>query len=268
MSIPLYWWTDKPNFGDLLSPIVVSYVSGRHVRYSDAPGKLLAIGSVLGFGAEENDCIWGSGLRSSYLKTKKIRVFAVRGPKTREILLGQGIECPEIYGDPACLMPWIYRPAVEKQYETAVLPHHSDSWLRQLALKNDVKLLTPCAVPKKVIDGILSARRLITSSLHGLIIAEAYGIPVVLRRDRSQKWEKHFKFLDYFFSTDRQDCTVWNLSLEESLKIIPDIPKPRPIDLSQLIEAFPKEYCNEVSQKRFLCKRNSSSNTISLFSNS
>lgn len=239
MSIPLYWWKTRANFGDLLSPIIVSHVSRHKVQYSEKPGKLLALGSILGSVAE-GDCVWGSGIRGRPVKTKNIRVFAVRGPKTRDVLHRYDIDCPAVYGDPAWLMPQIYDPNIDKRYKTAVLPHYSDVRLRRLALQSDVQLLSTSDPPKEVIDGILAAERLVTSSLHGLIIAEAYGVPVVLWRDVGHQREKQFKFQDYFLSTGREDHTVWNVSLEDAIKRIPEIPKPDPIDTLKLVAAFPR----------------------------
>lgn len=170
MSIPLYWWRDLPNFGDGLSPLIVSYVSRKNVRFCDAPGKLLAVGSILGFAARKGDTVWGSGILWPQKLPDGLHVHAVRGPLTREVFLRQGFECPPVYGDPAWLMPMFYRPVIEKKYETAVLPHHSDVWLKQIASESPVKLLSTGDPPFRVIDGILAAKRLVTSSLHGLIM--------------------------------------------------------------------------------------------------
>ncbi|MEK6822762.1 MAG: hypothetical protein AABY13_02950, partial [Nanoarchaeota archaeon] len=62
-SIPLYSWTDKPNFGDALSKVVVEWVAKRPVRaaHSEEQGKLLAIGSVL-HQARDNDVVWCTGI--------------------------------------------------------------------------------------------------------------------------------------------------------------------------------------------------------------
>ena len=56
---------------------------------------------------------------------------------------------------------------------------------------------------KEVIDEILKCNKIVSSSLHGIVLAEAYGIPA--------KWEKYsddvlgngFKFRDYLSGTGR-----------------------------------------------------------------
>lgn len=73
--------------------------------------KLLSIGSVMHF-AKDNDSIWGTGINGkineSHLKFKNLDVRAVRGPRTREFLMGRGIMVPEIYGDPGLLLPMFF----------------------------------------------------------------------------------------------------------------------------------------------------------------
>ncbi|MDR1962381.1 MAG: polysaccharide pyruvyl transferase family protein [Planctomycetaceae bacterium] len=246
MSVPLYWWRAKPNFGDQLAPIIVQHFAKKEVVCSEKPNKLIALGSVLGY-AKNGDSIWGTGLRQEGLLSKKLVVYAVRGQKTRNFLLEQGIECPEIYGDPAILMPMIYRPKIMASVEITILPHYSDNKLQYLGEQAKLPIIHASESPKTVIDRIVKTKILVTSSLHGLILAEAYGVPVVLLRQKSQVWEPHFKFVDYFLSTGREDQTLWDISIEESVQHIPNIPKPKPIDQEKLIKAFPKDFCNKFS---------------------
>lgn len=73
----------------------------------------LCIGTLLD-GSKYKDCkttIWGSGCSGADRGlTYPEKVLAVRGPKSRSYLLSQGIECPEVYGDPALLLPLVYQP--------------------------------------------------------------------------------------------------------------------------------------------------------------
>jgi hypothetical protein len=98
-------------------------------------------------------------------------------------------------------------------------------------------LLSVSESPLNVIHHILATQILVTSSLHGLILAEAYGVTAVLLRDREQKWEPHFKFLDYFLSTGRGDQTLWNISIKEAIQHIPKMTCPIPIDTKNVLRA-------------------------------
>ena len=65
----------------------------------------------------KNTIIWGAGVidDKANLPAKPLKVLAVRGPLSRKYLLKKGIECPEIYGDPAMLMKYIYKPILLKK---------------------------------------------------------------------------------------------------------------------------------------------------------
>ena len=198
---------------------MIEWLTGKSVEWSDQPGKLVAIGSVLSFDEIKNgDVIWGSGLRSEGdVCRTNVKVLAVRGPMTRKKLLVAGIECPEVYGDPAVLMPKIYSPKIEKKYKWAVLPHYRDFYL---VARHEGTILSVARSPFEVIDGILAAECLVTSSLHGAIIAEAYDIPVQYVPYTNQ--EPWFKVADYLASTGRQ-------SFDEPIV---------PIDTETLVNAF------------------------------
>lgn len=89
---------------------------------------------------------------------------------------------------------------------------------------------------KSVIDEIVSSEIVYTSSLHGIILAESYGVPSVFFRSLSRKCD--FKYLDYYYSTGRTNIKIAE-SFEEALTMEP-LPLP---DLSGLrkglLESFP-----------------------------
>ncbi|MGA9590265.1 MAG: polysaccharide pyruvyl transferase family protein, partial [Salegentibacter sp.] len=142
-SIPLFYWSerkfsfkDKENYGDLLSKYLVEKISGRKVKFvqpkKQAWFKLnkinyLAIGSILPH-ATKNSIVWGSGIIDREHQIAKADFKAVRGPRTRKFLLDSGYQCPEVYGDPALLLPLYFNPdpKVEKKYEIGIIPHYHD----------------------------------------------------------------------------------------------------------------------------------------------
>ena len=206
-----------PNFGDCLSPWIISKITGKEVHYSEDANKLVGLGSILHHHEiQDGDTIWGTGFRcglSDTVKAKNLEIQAVRGPLTRNRLLELGYECPEIYGDPAILMHMLYHPKIEKRYKTALLPHFLDYWL---VSKHDGHILSVARPPLEVINGILAAERLITSSLHGVIIAEAYGIPVIWSCNSNTD---RFKFEDYLASTGRKSIEDPRVPLDCNLLI-------------------------------------------------
>lgn len=230
----IYWrpaW--GKNFGDELSPLLVERILGRRITRNEP--RLLAIGSIIHFSGK-NDHIWGSGVngkvlgRNQYIK-KRPHVHAVRGPLTRQFLSKFGIVAPPIYGDPALLIPDYFpelTPTPSKEY--VIVPHYSEV----SRFEGVANVIDPRSAPLPVIRKILNARFVISSSLHGLIIAEAFGIPA--RHLRVSKTEPDFKYIDYYLGTGRGGFTSAH-SVTEALEMGGE---PAPVvDKQALIDAFP-----------------------------
>ena len=210
------------NLGDSLGEVIIKFLLRQKGIDIDKPVSktkhFYCVGTNI-HGAYQSATIWGSGIYPSRSKIdfflqklsgRKLDVRAVRGPLTKQVLEQYGFKCPEIFGDPAILMPLIYLPATEKKKDYIVIP--------------------------QFINEIIASKMVYTSSLHGIILAEAYGVPAVLYRSL-EKW-KDFKFLDYYYSTGRKNIKIAE-SLEEAMEMEP-LPLP---DLSEmqkgLLDTFP-----------------------------
>ncbi|MDR7210676.1 polysaccharide pyruvyl transferase family protein [Flavobacterium piscis] len=205
------------NVGDLLSLVVVDFIKKRNGLIDKPLNKtvrLFAIGSIMDL-ASSDMVVWGSGLRNNNSSPPKVNfdIRAVRGPKTRNKLLNNGFSCPEIFGDPALLLPLFYNPDIEKKNDYIIIPHYSKELRVPQKYKNHM-VSTITSDWKGFVDEILASNYVITGSLHGLIIAEAYGIPAVLLS--SDIDNDLFKYEDYYHSTNRINFKVGN-SLEEVL---------------------------------------------------
>jgi pyruvyltransferase len=235
MNINAYWWNQRKNFGDQLTKWLLKWITGYNVIQSNQLPRLVTIGSVLSH-ARPFDVIWGSGLwRPKEKVTESLDIRAVRGPLTRQFILEKYPNAPEIYGDPAILLPLFYLPNINHFPGVTVISHWSDVWLnggdRRISIADDV--LT-------VIDAIASSEIIMTSSLHVLIVAECYDVPVgVVRNYRHIQYEPHFKFQDYYASTGRKDYTMFDVPLETAISKISNIPKPKFPDRQKLLGAFP-----------------------------
>ena len=216
------------NVGDYLARVVVEETCKLNGidfhKKVDKTKHLYAIGSILlGF---QDATIWGSGF--GYDKPRKWYSFmydwfhrnyhktdirAVRGPETRRILMQMGISCPEIYGDPAVLMPLFYSGKQPKRkLDYVLIPHYS----KFEKYKDDpYARSTFCKGYRQFIDSLLEARLVISSSLHGIVLAEAYGVPAVLLSDTPT--EDITKYKDWYYSTGRSSFTVAN-SVEQALE--------------------------------------------------
>lgn len=217
-TIRLFWWNEiklqgkpKENYGDLLGRYLVEKISNKKVVWSK-PNKFsihdffspiyVTIGSILTH-VNSKCIIWGSGIISRDYTIKKAKYLAVRGPQTRKLLLEQGHEVPEVYGDPAILLPRYYNPEIKKKYKLGIVPHYNDfkevkDWFKNRddillidLMTNDIEATT---------NQFLKCERIVSSSLHGMIVAHAYQIPAVWQRFSDRLFGDDIKFQDYFES--------------------------------------------------------------------
>jgi len=208
----IHWSYKDKNFGDILNPILCNYLTKKNAIPINAQyyhyKNFLMIGSILQY-ANNNSIVWGSGFisRKSKCLGKPLKICAVRGKLTRQKLLDEGIECPEIYGDPALLMPFVYNPKIEKKYKIGIIPHYADKnheWLKGMKDRNDILLIDLITDnPLNIINQLLSCECIASSSLHGLIIADTYKIPSVWIEFSGKLIGGHFKFHDYFSSVGK-----------------------------------------------------------------
>ncbi len=133
------------------------------------------------------------------MKNVILDIRAVRGPKTRASLVHAGFTCPEVYGDPAILLSRFYNPKVSTvKGKVIIIPHHSR--FQKYVGKYQNVLDTYTNDWQKFVLEIKSAEKVISSSLHGIILAEAYGVPCIWLNDIP---DSPFKYEDYYQSTGR-----------------------------------------------------------------
>ena len=189
------------NFGNNLSMYITRKMSGQEVVCPPKGEPIYAtIGSILEW-IPPNSIVWGTGYMREHSRVPKraFTIHAVRGKLTRELLIKQGFECPEVYGDPALLCPRYYTPKTIKQYTLGVIPHYIDVDLVDEYRGNPETLIINMRDSvEKVIDDIHSCERILSSSLHGLIAADAYGIPAKWIKLSDRVVGNGFKFRDYF----------------------------------------------------------------------
>jgi hypothetical protein len=133
------------------------------------------------------------------------RILAVRGPLTRQRALECGADCPPVYGDPALLLPLLYQPIEpQRRGRVGVIPHYFDKpyVLARWRPPPDCKLIDIQSRVETVIDDIVGCDHILSSSLHGLIVAHAYGVPALWVRFSDRLIGDGSKFADYLRSVD------------------------------------------------------------------
>jgi pyruvyltransferase len=204
--VPLRWWMKADNFGDLLSPWLIAKMTGREVVAADPERPhYLSVGSILNLSTHQST-VWGSGsfgIEPGSRFAEGATYAAVRGPLSRTRIVNRGLSCPEVYGDPALLAPAYFAPRVEKTHQYGIVARWSEDRWSGTELGPGVRLIRlGTSDVEGVIEEILSCRRIVTGSLHGLIVADAYGIPSAWVMSPSA-YGGAFKFFDYFASVEK-----------------------------------------------------------------
>ena len=259
---PALWWMESPypgNFGDVINPYIVEKLSGRPPRRVAKGKGLLAVGSVVKFATAES-AVWGSGTpRMTDRLDPAAKYLAVRGPLTRQLVRESGGDCPEIYGDPAWFLPKLYRPqSPSHRYRLGVILHFADQ--DSITAASDVKQISVLRASyddiEAFIDEIHECEAVISTSLHGLIVCHAYGIPArwcqVTGGEQSIPGDGT-KFRDYLLSVGVESAeplriprgSVVTTDLAPLAQFLP----PRGIDLRALAAAAPFPVLPEVMAK-------------------
>lgn len=205
--LKLHWAHGKPNFGDWLSPKICGALSGREIIHAP-PNRceLVAIGSILGRLRHgwfaRPTLVWGAGfIEERPALRSKHRYCAVRGHRTAELLKGVTVDA---LGDPGLLADLLVpdHASIPKRHRVAVVGHYKD---RDHAMVRAFVAATPGAValdiftdPLELLRQLAASELVLSSSLHGLIAADALGVPngwiEVSRTLRGGR----FKFEDYY----------------------------------------------------------------------
>lgn len=178
-------------------------------------GKFVGAGSLM-TAVRKGDVVWGTGIMrpdARYERARSAKFLAVRGKHTRQHLLSKGVEnIPEVYGDPGLLMPLIYDPQWNfgnSDVKVAYMPHYiekAEFWRQHGKLKQGEAFIDAETTNwKKVVRQIKQADLLVTSSLHGIILADAYGVPVEWVGYTNNIIGGKWKFFDYFSVTGRSN---------------------------------------------------------------
>jgi hypothetical protein len=202
-----------PNLGDALSAVMTAAIAGlpaQRRNFDDKGERLVAVGTI-GHGQRNGVVhLWGTGLdatRNAFDPSLKrfaippgtnLVAHAMRGRNSAARLRELGVAVPHAYGDPVWFLPKLLAgQPVERQYELGIVLHITE-----------LTEATPTAGPRpeyrryqippslagvvRIINtytendtasllaranDIRSCKRIVSTSFHGLVIAECFGIP-------------------------------------------------------------------------------------------
>lgn len=161
--------------------------------------------------------VWGAGfLQYPPFKKphfcRKLNILALRGHYTRRILEQYGLMKGDekiAYGDPGLLFVDLFGIKPDPKYDIGIIPHKYDiqhgciheiestlAWFGVLS-----KVINVADVPIKVVSEIAQCKKIISASLHGLIVADSLGIPnlhVCFSSLGHSQEDYELKFRDYY----------------------------------------------------------------------
>lgn len=200
-----FWWRARPNWGDALTPLLLAQFAGLEPEWAPVDqAQMVVTGSILDLLPPGwSGTVLGTGKLHERTKVdlSAATVLALRGP-----LSAVGVRGDFALGDPGLLCSEI-APVPEERHEVVVVPHWSDRHLAQrfahvVSPEGEPPFVVSAAAdPLTVIRHIAGARRaVVSSSLHGIIVADAFRIPrrAVRFANIDHRYEGgEFKFHDY-----------------------------------------------------------------------
>lgn len=243
-----YWWRGD-NFGDLLTPYLIEKISGKKAVWT-FPDVMrpcyLATGSNLTLGPMLQYCtVWGAGIHdpAAPIPTPPRDIRAVRGPHSKRALEKAGFSCPGTFGDPGLLLPRLYRPTITSKKPLGLIPHWTDliPVYEAYGASPDISVINLHDPVESVITQINSCQNIISSSLHGLIVADAYGIPNRWAEFGDNVPGRGVKFRDYYDSIGGGESVPVDLRTPAPMLMLLDLVKRHTVnlDLDALWKACP-----------------------------
>lgn len=264
--IKLFYYRDQNNFGDVLAPLMIERLFGKKTEYSDPwLADMISIGSLVDvYSVRKIIClrkfmraiafykpiaIWGSGFlyEHHYFMWRKLAPTLLRGKKTQERLGNPQLPL----GDPGLIADRLLDKRIIKKYNYGVIPHYSDyhsPYIHALKEMLPESLIINVKEPVlDVIEKISQCEIVISTSLHGLIVADSFGIPNVWARTDNILLGDDYKFKDYYSVYDIDNPKFINLTkyydLNTIKEIIDDYNRPHIEDIkNNIFTSFPDCY--------------------------
>ncbi|MGN1152904.1 MAG: polysaccharide pyruvyl transferase family protein [Candidatus Gastranaerophilaceae bacterium] len=239
-NIKVFYWLGEPNFGDMLNIDICREIFNINpVETCPEDCEAVFIGSVLddflykhtfkytkkfqNLYNQEPIRIWGSGFITSqnkFVKRKfnlpetyfrRFQAYAVRGLESRnrlEAIQNQKLNNVPL-GDPGLLASLLLKKQPTKKYKIGIIPHHLELNMAEWnILKENIKdsvIIRVNDSPLKTIEMIAQCETIISSAMHGLIVADSFNIPNIRIVASNKLIGGDYKFNDYYSAYNLTD---------------------------------------------------------------
>jgi len=228
-NLKTYWWSDPCvryvyNFGDLITPLLLQHYSKdiNIIPTQRDKAAIYGVGSIIpAISPERFSVLLGCGsLAEKRVELPNALVYALRGELSKKML---NINEQITLGDPGLLIPYVL-PAKDMinnnlSKPIGIIPHfkqYANQRIDSFRNHPNYKIINVRAEAECVIRDICSCSSIISSSLHGLIIADAYKIPNIRLVFEDNLFDVNdFKFLDYFSAIKRCGKSATSITPEQ-----------------------------------------------------
>ena len=172
-----YYWTGKKNFGDLLTPLLIEKFCKLPSELSNVKNAdIIIVGSILEqIPRDWSGVIAGAGKlhEKTIVDFPNATILGLRG-----YLTAKGVKGNFVLGDPGLLADELVEPQ-DKLYDLGIIPHWTDNTIEhnKTFLKYNPKIIRVADDPLEVIRQIGQCKKIVSSSLHGIVLADAFSIP-------------------------------------------------------------------------------------------
>ncbi|MEA3333540.1 MAG: polysaccharide pyruvyl transferase family protein [Pseudomonadota bacterium] len=244
-KITAYWYTGTVNFGDLLTPIILKHYGFTPVCYPLRKAQVLSTGSILQSVPESySGNIIGSGLiKNTSLQLKTAKIWALRGKLTQERIYAPR---DTVLGDPGLLALNLLQQRQKRSYVLGIVPHYVDQEDPRIAMLKkrygtDLLVIDVKRDPMLVFADIDRCDCILSSSLHGVIVADSLNIPNAWIYLSDKVRGKGFKFHDYY-SGIGMNCDPLYLDGGESLSQLVKYAHKPPEVIAEVIERLDHKF--------------------------
>ncbi len=228
------------NFGDVIGSTVNNFASrgATHLTYTkERTGNgtlLVTLGSILHHVQKTTKKVylWGTGhVGAKYHDSRAwinwsnthplMEVLAVRGQLTLDFLFANKlvtnatVKSDVVLGDPALILPYIYpqcRRDTDPPRPICLVLHNNDKKINRTEFPSELiveNIWHSSLDYHEMLENIIECELVVSSSLHGIIVAEAFGVPARwIQFPGSAKSEGEYKYCDYYTGSRINDPSM------------------------------------------------------------
>lgn len=251
----------RKNLGDVFNHDLLNSYNVEHYFENYNKANIYCIGSILERLLNKNNeidsdkkvIVAGSGfIKEQENKDEKfasdVEILALRGELSKqrcENILDKKLDIT--LGDPGLLASKIYPLKEEKKYDVGIIPHYYDEcsyFLNNIKLENkSFKIINVQRDAKEIIKEIQQCKFILSSAMHGLIIADSYGIANRRIKLTDTIVGGDYKFKDYYSIFSNYDKLPKAINLENEIITDSDI------------EKFEQEYRISQDEVKAICEK-------------